>query len=90
MAQSMSKQLKINFNLEKKMKTQTESFKENYAKLKQIAETLRTQQEPDIDALIPMVDQATAAYKVCKARIDAVKQAFSEKMPGQDSPAGNA
>lgn len=66
------------------MGTQTESFKDNYNTLKQIAETLRTQQEPDIDALIPMVDRATAAYKVCKARIDAVKQAFSEKVPTQD------
>ncbi len=66
------------------MGSPTESFKDNYNTLKQIAETLRTQQEPDIDALIPMVDRATAAYKVCKARIDAVKQAFSEKVPTQD------
>jgi exodeoxyribonuclease VII small subunit len=38
------------------MTEQSESFKENYATLKQVAETLRNQQEPDIDALIPMVD----------------------------------
>ena len=63
------------------MTEQSNSFKENYATLKQIAETLRNQQEPDIDALIPMVDQAMAAYKHCKNRIDAVKKAFSEKMP---------
>ncbi len=56
---------------------------ENYTTLKQIAETLRTQQEPDIDALIPLVDQATAAYKQCKNRIEAVKKAFAEKMPEQ-------
>jgi len=63
------------------MTEKTESFKENYTTLKQIAETLRTQQEPDIDALIPMVDKATTAYKHCKNRIDAVKKAFAEKMP---------
>lgn len=71
------------------MNAESDSFKENYATLKQIAETLRTQQEPDIDALIPMVDRAMVAYKVCKTRIDAVKQAFSEKMPGRDSPSDN-
>lgn len=48
------------------MTEQSESFKENYATLKQVAETMRTQQEMDIDALIPLVDKATAAYKVCK------------------------
>jgi exodeoxyribonuclease VII small subunit len=63
------------------MTEQSKSFKENYVTLKQVAETLRTQQEPDIDALIPLVDKATAAYKICKERIDAVKKAFSEKHP---------
>lgn len=66
------------------MTEQSNSFKDNYATLKQIAETLRTQQEPDIDALIPMVDRATVAYKQCKNRIDAVKKAFSEKMPDSE------
>ena len=63
------------------MTEKSNSFKENYATLKQVAETLRTQQEPDIDALIPMVDKAMAAYKQCKNRIDEVKKAFAEKMP---------
>jgi exodeoxyribonuclease VII small subunit len=66
------------------MTEQSNSFKENYSTLKEIAETLRTQQEPDIDALIPMVDKATAAYKHCKNRIDAVKKAFAEKMPDSE------
>lgn len=63
------------------MTEQSGSFKENYATLQKIANDLRTQQEPDIDALIPMVDQATAAYKQCKKRIEAVKKAFLEHYP---------
>lgn len=70
------------------MNENTTTFKENYAILKQVAETLRTQQEPDIDALVPMVDKAMASYKLCKERIEAVKKAFSEKMSGQDGTGG--
>lgn len=63
------------------MTEQADSFKANYAVLQQIASDLRNQQEPDIDALIPLVDKATAAYKQCKNRIEAVKQAFLEHYP---------
>jgi exodeoxyribonuclease VII small subunit len=63
------------------MTEQADSYKANYATLKHVADTLRSQQEPDIDALIPLVDKATTAYKQCKARIEAVKKAFVEKMP---------
>ena len=63
------------------MSEQAETFAANYAILKEVAETLRTQKEPDIDALIPMVDQALAAYKVCKDRLTAVKTAFGERLP---------
>ncbi|MCX7100931.1 MAG: hypothetical protein NTX38_05430 [Methylobacter sp.] len=56
-----------------------DSYKTNYTTTKEVVETLRNQQEPDIGALIPMVDKATAAYKQCKNRIDAVKKAFAEK-----------
>ena len=48
------------------MSEQAQTFAANYAVLKEVAETLRTQKEPDIDALIPIVDKALAAYKVCK------------------------
>ncbi len=49
--------------------------------VKEVADTLRAQKEPDIDALIPMVDKALAAYKVCKERLTAVKTAFGERLP---------
>lgn len=64
------------------MTENADSFNEQYAILKQVAETLRTQQEPDLDALIPLVDKGITAYHACKSRIEAVKKAFEEKMPG--------
>jgi exodeoxyribonuclease VII small subunit len=63
------------------MTQDADSFKANYDILKEVAETLRNQKEPDIDALIPMVDRALASYKVCKDRITAVKAAFGERLP---------
>ena len=58
------------------MSSSTDSYQENYQKLKKIAETMREQQEPDIDQLIDLVNQATEAYKKCQARIEAVEKAL--------------
>jgi exodeoxyribonuclease VII small subunit len=63
------------------MTKQADTFKANYDILKEVAETLRNQKEPDIDALIPMVDRALASYKICKDRLTAVKTAFGERLP---------
>jgi len=52
------------------------TYKKNYEKLKKIADTLKNQNEPDIDQLIPLVTEATEAYKTCQARIDAVEKAL--------------
>jgi len=65
----------------------TESFNTNYQALKSIAETLRDQKEPDIDALVPMVEEATAAYKVCSARLEAVEQALKAHFSQQEKTA---
>lgn len=54
------------------------NFKDNYQKLMDISQALRAQSEPDIDALVPMVEEATKAYSACKERIDAVKLALNE------------
>ncbi len=59
----------------------TQNFTNNYQKLNDIAKKLRTQEEPDIDALVPMVEEATKAYQACKQRIEAVKQALQEHFP---------
>lgn len=62
----------------------SESFKENYDILNEIAKKLRSQDKPDIDALIPMVELATQAYKHCKQRLDNVKMALKEHLAKED------
>jgi len=62
----------------------TESFNQNYAVLKQNAEKLRIQTEPDIDNLIPLVESSIKSYEICKKRIDAVKVAFDKLLPAED------
>ena len=62
----------------------TESFNENYKVLKDIAEQLRQQaqeEDPDIDGLVPKVEAASRAYKICMQRLDAVKKALEEHLP---------
>lgn len=56
------------------------TFKEAYAVLQRHAQTLRTQQEPDIDNLTTIVSESLAAHKVCKERIDAVEKALEESL----------
>jgi len=63
---------------------QTETFNQHYQRLNLIAEELRVQTEPDLDALVGKVDEALASYKFCQARIDAVKKLLDEKMSGID------
>jgi exodeoxyribonuclease VII small subunit len=54
------------------------SFNASYQQLNNIAQKLRNQSEPDIDSLVPMVEEATKAYQVCKKRIDEVKLALKD------------
>lgn len=71
------------------MNKQTLSFKENYDRLKRIANELQSQEEPDIDTLVPKVEEALAAYKVCKERIETVKAkleaTLSEQIPSDQN-----
>ncbi len=56
--------------------TESESYLKNYQKLKQIAEALRESNEPDIDQLVDLINEANEAYKQCQARIEAVEKAI--------------
>jgi len=67
-----------------KKNNETVSFNDNYKKLNEIARTLRSQEEPDIDALVPMVEEATKAYQLCKQRIEEVKLALKEHFTEQE------
>ncbi|MEY5100639.1 MAG: hypothetical protein RJA36_3358 [Pseudomonadota bacterium] len=73
------------------MKVKT--FKEAYGVLQRHAQTLREQDEPNIDDLLSIVTESVSAYKLCQERIDAVEQAL-EKALGSvaeaPAPAGQA
>jgi exodeoxyribonuclease VII small subunit len=62
-----------------------ESFKQNYARLQQIANQLTQTDEVDIDQLVPMVDEASRAYQICKSRLDAVEAALSQRLDKDDN-----
>ena len=64
------------------MPQESAQFTPNYETLKEIAENLRNQRETNIDELVPMLERATKAYTVCKERLDAVKAALEQYMPG--------
>jgi len=66
----------------------TASFNENYRVLKEIAEQLRQQtqdDDPDIDGLVPKVEAASKAYKICMQRLEAVEKALQEHLPETES-----
>lgn len=60
------------------------NFKEAFQTLKSNADTLRTQQEPDIDLLLSIVKESNNAYQFCKKRIDAVEQELRATLIDQD------
>lgn len=65
------------------MSQKSESFKENYQKLQKIAQKLSDTSEVDIDELVPMVDEATRAYQLCKSRIEAVETALNNRLEAE-------
>lgn len=54
------------------------SFKEGFDILQKNAELLESQEQPDIDNLMKIVEESMKAYKACKSRVDAVQQALNE------------
>lgn len=63
----------------------TTSFRDAYGVLQRHAETLRDQREPNIDDLLNIVTESVEAYRVCKARIDAVEVALKAALDGVDA-----
>lgn len=64
------------------------SFNKNYKVLKETADWLSGQKEPDIDQLVPWVERAMRAYSICKDRLDTV-QATPGKYFGDDRVDGD-
>ena len=60
--------------------SEEKTFRDAYATLQKHAQTLRTQQEPDIDNLTTIVTESVEAYKICKQRIDAVEKALERAL----------
>jgi exodeoxyribonuclease VII small subunit len=54
------------------------SFKEGHDILRRNAELLESQESPDIDNLMKIVEESISAYKACKSRIEAVQKALDE------------
>ena len=55
-------------------------YAKNREVLRGIAERLRTETDIDIDELIPLVDQASAAYKACRQRVEAVEKTIADRL----------
>ena len=60
------------------MTDETLSFKQGYNILKRNAELLESQEEPDIDNLMQIIEESMDAFKACKSRVDSVQQALNE------------
>ncbi|WP_406699091.1 exodeoxyribonuclease VII small subunit [Singulisphaera sp. Ch08] len=54
------------------------SFNKNYRVLKETADWLSGQNEPDIDQLVPKVEKAMKAYTICKDRLDKVQATLGQ------------
>jgi exodeoxyribonuclease VII small subunit len=61
------------------------SLNKNYRVLKETADWLSKQEEPDIDQLVPKVERAMQAYRICKDRLDKVKETLGQYLQG-DTP----
>ena len=63
----------------------SQSYNKNYKLLKDTADWLSKQDEPDIDQLVPRVEKAMRAYQICKDRLSKVQttlgQYFQEAAP---------
>lgn len=58
----------------------SQDYAQNYQKLEQIATQLSRQERIDIDKLLPMIDEAMAAYELCKSRIEQVEMLLQSRL----------
>jgi len=60
------------------------SFNKSYQVLKQTADWLSQQKEPDIDQLVPKVERAMKAYTICKDRLTKVQETLGHYFEKED------
>lgn len=63
----------------------TQSYNEAYRQLKSGVEQLRRTDIANMDDLVPLVEQTTVAYQVCKKRLDAVEALIKDALGRADS-----
>ncbi len=57
--------------------------------LRKTADWLSRQEEPDIDQLVPRVERAMQAYRICRDRLDRVKETLGQYLSDAGSQAGD-
>ncbi len=57
------------------------TYRDAYAALARIAAELESG-EADLDRVLPLIEEAQAAYEVCKGRIEALRAALGEAEDG--------
>jgi hypothetical protein len=58
--------------------------------LKDRADWLSSQKEPDIDQLVPKVEKAMGAYKICKHPLDKVQATLGQYFQKDGTPESDA
>jgi exodeoxyribonuclease VII small subunit len=66
------------------------SFNKSYKVLKETADWLSTQKEPDIDQLVPKVERAMKAYSICKDRLSKVQETLGQYFEKEEEGGGVA
>jgi exodeoxyribonuclease VII small subunit len=64
----------------------SQSFNKNYKVLKETADWLSGQKEPDIDQLVPKVEKAMKAYTICKERLEKVQATLGQYFQKDAAP----
>lgn len=59
-----------------------DSFDAAFSVLQANAAKLRNSNEMQIDDLLPIVEESTAAYKICKDRLERVRAALKQHLDG--------
>lgn len=66
------------------------SFNKKYKVLKDTADWLSSQKEPDIDQVVPKVEKAMGAYNICKDRLDKVQATLGQYFQKDGTPKSDA
>jgi exodeoxyribonuclease VII small subunit len=64
------------------------SFNKSYKVLKEAADWLSGQKEPDIDQLVPKVEKAMKAYSICNDRLTKVQETLGQYFEREEEGGG--